>query len=267
MPDPIDESAILPTTRLEFYDQKQRTSFSGADFLVLGYRAKAMNDLGRVVRNKEGAVASDAFVEFANIQTLSVSTTRDIAAERVLGTSWAKEYSRGARSVAGTLAFTMFDGDSFAKLDGVREGTTWEDLRWYSPDDIPEFNIVLTATNEYGHTISGILLGVVITNTGTTVGVQDVYTEQIASYVARRWMPFKGTLDLKGSLDHVLQNNPQLGDLVAQNLVAKSWLAPALVPIDEESKRWAERKKREAIDKGDPLKPQEALESLGQVFE
>ena len=204
------EASTLPTTRLDFHDRSQKTSFSGADFLVLGYRAPQVDEFGRTFRNLRGEESTGGFVEFANLQTLSISTTRDIAAERVLGTAWVKEYSRGSRSVAGTLAFTMFDGDAFSKLDGVRQGSTQEDITWYSPDDLPEFNIVLSATNEYGQTISGILLGVVITNTGVTVGVQDVYTEQVASYVARRWVPFKGTLDLSRSLNKILKLNPRI---------------------------------------------------------
>lgn len=241
MPDAINDNAILPTTRLELYDRKQRTSFSGADFMVLGYRAIEVHSDGYKKRNIDGNVSDDAFIEFANLQTLSVSTTRDIAAARPLGSAWVDEYSRGARSAAGTLAFTMFDGDAFRKLAGVREGTTREDLRWYAPDDLPEFNIVISATNEYGHTVSGILLGVVITNTGVTTGVQDVYTEQMASYVARRWVPFKGTLDLKGSLDRVLQDNPKLGNLLVQSHLDEQWLPPKLAPIDEETKRWRDR--------------------------
>lgn len=261
MPDPINENAILPTTRLEVYDRKQRTSFSGADFMVLGYRAAEVHSDGYLKRNIDGHASSDAFIEFANLQTLSVSTTRDIAGARPLGSAWVDEYSRGARSAAGTLAFTMFDGDSFRKLAGVREGTTQEDLRWYSPDDLPEFNIVLSATNEYGHTVSGILLGVVITNTGITTGVQDVYTEQVASYVARRWVPFKGTLDLKGSLDRVLQDNPVLGDLLVGAYMDSNWLPPKLVPIDEETKRWQDRRQRSGR-----ISQREILESSGQVF-
>lgn len=236
MPEPLNSSAVLSTT-LDLFDRSQRTSFSGADFLVLGYRAPEVDETGQPVTNLQGDPSTGAFIEFANVQTLSVSMTRDFAAERVLGTSWVSEYSRGARTVAGTMAFTMFDGDAFRSLEGVRPGTTREDLRWYSPDDIPEFNIVLTATNEYGHTVSGVLLGVAIPNSGITVGVQDVFTEQVCSYVARRFIPFKGTLDMTGNLTDIFRRNPILQNVLSDAYAARE-LPPILKPIDQQSIKW-----------------------------
>ena len=231
----LDASAKLPETRLDFVNGNRLTSYSGADFLVLGYRPTLVGTDGQPLRDRGGEPASPAFVEFANIQTVSVSSTRDVYAERVLGSAWVRRYERGGRTVAGSMAFTMFDGDSLRKLAGARLESSREDLGYYMPDDIPEFNVVLSATNEYGQTVSGIILGITIVNAGSTVGVQDIFTEQMYSYVARRWIPFVGTLDLTRRLSQVLGSNPFLTRIMEDENVLYQWKRDNLTPIDQET--------------------------------
>lgn len=240
----LQDSAKLEETRLDVINGNKMTSFSGADFLVLGYRPQEINEFNEPAQNLNGDDSTSRFVEFANVQTLSVSSTRDVYAERVLGTSWVRRYQRGGRTVAGSIAFTMFDGDSFRLLAGAREGTTREDLRYYIPDDIPEFNLVLTASNEYGQTISGILLGITLVNSGTTVGVQDVFTEQMFSYVAKRWIPFVGTVDLGRSLSNIFENNPKLKRILRNAYAFDEWVPPTLRSIDQASEANGLRKIR-----------------------
>jgi len=220
----------MSDTNLEMNIGNQRASFSGADFVVIGYAESVETDPG-------SDDISDNFIEFANIQTLSISTTRDIEAKRPLGTSWPTEYSRGSRTVAGSLVFTLFDSDSLSRLKGVRKSTTVEDRQWYSIDDIPPFNIIVTATNEYGSSISGVLLGVVIPNSGITVGVQDAYTEQVCSYVARRWVPFRNTIDLSKGLNEAVLSHQEIRRVLSapSDRLPTFFRKPNLKPIDRDS--------------------------------
>lgn len=235
----------LQPTQLDFLDGDQPTSFSGADFVIVGYRPEVRNAAGEPVQDITGNASQSAFIEFANVQTLSISMTRDVAAKRPLGTAWVEEYSRGARTVAGSMAFIMFDQDAFRDLAGARPGSSREDAQFYIPDDIPEFNVVVSATNEFGQTISGILLGVTLVNSGITVGVQDVFTEQMFSYVARRWIPFSGSLELKASLLGILKQYPKIEELIVETYHEDDWQAPRLAPIDEITKRHKERVAKE----------------------
>lgn len=238
MPTPeFDKSAQLEETRLDVVNGSRRTSYSGADFIVVGYRPYGAHppEEGDATANP-----TSQFIEFGNLQTLSISTTRDYGAERPLGTSWVRDYSPGARSVAGSLVFTLFDGDSLRALDGYRPDRSRDDNGLYSPDDIPEFNIIASATNEYGQTISTILLGVRIVNSGMNIGVQDVFTEQVLSYVARRWLPIQGSLDLTKSLKSIFQDNPKLANMISAFYSDRNWIPPILEPVDEVSRRHKE---------------------------
>ncbi len=54
-------------------------------------------------------------------------------------------------------------------------------------DRLPQFNILVTGINERGHMVQSALFDVTIIAGGTTYSVDDMYTEQQHTYVAR-WM-------------------------------------------------------------------------------
>lgn len=244
----IKDEAKLPDTRLDFQNGDRPTSYSGADFVVIAYRPPEISQDGTVDSNTYGEPDRGAFIEFANVQTLSVSMTRDVVAKRPLGSSWVEEYSRGNRTVAGSISFVLFDEDAFRDLAGARQGTSTEDVGFYNPDDIPEFNVVVTATNEYGQTTSGILMGVNIVNQGLAIGTQDVFTEQMFSYVARRWVPFAGSLNLAQDLKSILVQYPDIEQLIARTYYGRQWDRPRVLPIDEESKAWRLERERRVME-------------------
>jgi len=157
------------------------------------------------------------------LQGVSYSVTREKAPIYTMGSADPRSFSRGKRGIAGTLIFTVFDrsalietframedksGWFFAhdtdvqKHDSNEEkgAQVWQDVNtdntwqpaWY-PDQIPPFDVVLTAANEYGQVAQMSLRGVEILNEGSGISIDDIVTEQQMTFVAREVQPWKAS--------------------------------------------------------------------------
>ena len=58
-------------------------------------------------------------------------------------------------------------------------------------DQIPPFDVTLTAANEYGQLAVMRIIGVEILNEGSGVSIDDIVTEQNMTYVARAVIPWR----------------------------------------------------------------------------
>lgn len=123
-------------------------------------------------------------LEWATVQTMSVSSARTVVQVRGLGTPIPLGITRGARTYAGSLVFASMDKDQlYEAARKLGEGSTW----FY--DELPPFNITILGANEYGHTLKQVLYNVVLTNWGTTYSVDDLMTEQTYTYIASEATP------------------------------------------------------------------------------
>jgi len=157
------------------------------------------------------------------LQGVSYSVTREKAPIYTMGSADPRSFSRGKRGIAGTLIFTVFDrsallevfkaiedrsGWFFAHDSDVQKHTAeeakgaqvWQDVNtdnsWQAPwytDQIPPFDIVLTAANEYGQVAKMSLRGVEILNEGSGMSIDDIVTEQQMTFVAREIQPWQGS--------------------------------------------------------------------------
>lgn len=125
-----------------------------------------------------------------DIQTITVSSARSVSPVRTLGTVPPQAYTRGGRTIAGTLIFSNLLRDALIEhyQQGREHGET--DFQSFFVDQIPAFDIVLTAANEYGAIANSVIKGVTITNFGTTMSVDDMYMESTYTYVAENFWPF-----------------------------------------------------------------------------
>ena len=214
-------------------------SFSGVDFNVLGYvppYSANSTDESEAVDTNTGDVF---FHRMASLQTMSISSTRDHKAARRLGSSWAFDFSRGSRTIAGSLVFAVINGDAFKSF---REATSQynalsrEDAEHYLADALPPFNIVFTASNESGSTLVGMLIGVRLTNTGMSFGIHDIYTEQVYSFVAEMYVPMKDITDDLTVVDYAATEDGIVK--VFQSLIKRR---PLLPTVDRFSRGLSER--------------------------
>lgn len=157
------------------------------------------------------------------LQGVSYSVTREKAPIYTMGSADPRSFSRGKRGIAGTLIFTVFDRsallESFKNMDDrsgwffahdtdvnkhnsedAKGSQVWQDVNtdnswqaaWY-PDQIPPFDIVLTAANEYGQVAQMSIRGCEILNEGSGMSIDDIVTEQQMTFVAREVQPWKAS--------------------------------------------------------------------------
>jgi len=153
-------------------------TFSGSDI-------KAVMYLPMLTKASLTGKETTKFKIFADLQTISISSTRSVSPIRVFGRSSPIGYTRGARTFAGSLVFATIRRDPF--LD-VADSSIAESLvnstTSLIADQLPPFSIVITAVNETGTAATQIIHGITITNYGTTYSIDDLYTETTYTYVA-----------------------------------------------------------------------------------
>jgi hypothetical protein len=193
-----------PTTGLE----ETHCSFSGSDIqcYIFGdelqlqgdkdWVKKSQNfhaDEKKLLENDIVRSGKERLVTVLNgIQTITVSSARSFGPVRRLGEIEPVVYKGGARTIAGSMVFALMNEDVFVQLysgladgmgDNIGEGPDFVDA-------MPPFNILIRAYNEYGAQASAMLMGVKITNFGTTYSVDDMFTESTYNYVAKHYIPF-----------------------------------------------------------------------------
>lgn len=144
--------------------QKSFTTFSGADIIP--------------VIQTEGGKA----IVIGDIQTLSYSVFRPTAPVFALGRIGAKGVVRGARTIAGTLIFTVFDRHVLYEVfqqvnaDGKKNAQ--------KSDELPPFDITINFLNENGQSAQMVIYGVHLISEGQTMSIEDMITENTMEFVA-----------------------------------------------------------------------------------
>jgi len=157
----------------------QNTSYAGAD-IVAAFRMP--NGSARV---------------FGSLQTVSYSTHRDPFLVRRLGTVNPAGFTVGHRTIAGSLIFTIFDKHALSEcIDELYKtypsGKVSESIGYnHLPDELPPFDIYIHLTNEFGSSSRFAILGVKISDDGSTFSINDLYTEEVFQFVALDIQPLR----------------------------------------------------------------------------
>ena len=155
-------------------------SFSGAD--ITAYIHIPPQDVGF-----EGTGAPKRTEPIVGIlgtlQTLSYSTHREVVPVRSMGKVRAHAYTRGPRTIAGTMVWATLD--EYVLAEALRYTYTGDwDPSTTLVDQIPPFNIILTFNNEYGDVSTMGIYGIRFVNEGATMSVDDILMEQTNTYIA-----------------------------------------------------------------------------------
>jgi len=131
-------------------------------------------------------------IVIANAQTVSYSVHREKFPVRTLGRTYANGYTRGGRTIAGTIVFTMFDREVLWELlQGYRMDVDWTDdtysagLKTPLLDQLPPFDITIEFSNEYGHKAFMAIYGVELSDEGAVMSIDDMLVEKTVQYMAR----------------------------------------------------------------------------------
>ncbi len=82
---------------------------------------------------------------------------------------------------------------------------------YFVVDRLPPFNILITGINEYGHVVEGGLYGVTLMASGMTLSIDDLFTEQQFTYVARWMMPMARRDRMHTTLNFLGRTLPSAG--------------------------------------------------------
>ena len=133
-------------------------------------------------------------VVLGSITTLSYSVYRTKQPVINLGRTNVNGVTRGSRIFAGSMIFTLINQHWLNELIYEREaeGPNWlSQYKELKADELPLFDLMVISANEYGSYVSMFLYGVDITDEGQVVSVEDLFTENTLSFVARDIQTFR----------------------------------------------------------------------------
>jgi len=128
----------------------------------------------------------------AECQSLSISTFRDKKDVRACGCVYPKGFTRGSRTIAGSLVFTVFDQSVLWRI--LEAHPSDFDGNVFSSailDQLPPVDIIITLANEYGSESIMTIFGVEFVSEGTVMSIEDLLTESTVQYVARDLDPMR----------------------------------------------------------------------------
>jgi len=157
--------------------------------LHVEYSAQAEKVQTRLSELKRIEANAQSTVSLGTLQTLSIQTHREKFEVRALGSSHARGVTRGQRTIAGSMIFTLFNEHSLASLMRAMgsEAGVWKnrEISTLFPDQLPPIDITIAFANEYGSLSEMRIFGVEFVNDGMTMSIEDILTEQILNFIAR----------------------------------------------------------------------------------
>ena len=128
-------------------------------------------------------------VVIGSLTTISYSMYRNKKPVINIGRTNINGVTRGSRIFAGTMIFTLINQHWLKELQ--------EQLEWLSGfeelkvDELPLFDIMIVSANEYGNYVSMYIYGIDFTDEAQTISVEDLFTENTFSFIARDVSNFK----------------------------------------------------------------------------
>ena len=131
----------------------------------------------------------------AEMQTVSVSTYREKYPVRSLGAVYPKNFTRGPRTIAGSMVFSVFDKNVLFELleADATEFDAYNSFTSALIDQLPPFDITIAFANELGQTSRMTIYGVEFVSEGQTMSIHDIFIENQVQYLARDVDPMTKT--------------------------------------------------------------------------
>lgn len=118
-----------------------------------------------------------------SLTTISYSIYREKKPVPLVGKINAGGFTRGMRSIAGSMIFTLVN-QHFTK-DLVAQIPYLNEHKKMKADELPFFDVMIVCANEYGSSTEMMIYGVDFIEDGQVLSVQDLYIESTFGFVAR----------------------------------------------------------------------------------
>lgn len=188
----------------------------------------ATSQINRTFNSFSGADMTATFAGQAigTVQAISYSVQREKAAVYTMGSANPRAFSRGKRMIAGSLIFILFDSNPVishflgAKFladteelgfeqkfgNGLNPDATTDEQGFESHelatptyvDQIPPFDVVISAVNEYGARASMTITGVELMNENSGFSIDDMVVENQYTFIATAISPWKASEKING---------------------------------------------------------------------
>jgi hypothetical protein len=176
--------------------------------------------------------------KLADLQTLTISTFREKVPVRALGHVGSKGYTRGPRTVGGSMIFTIFDKTVLAELLVEKyqlEAAAQDNVGVYNAvlvDQIPPFDITVLMANETGSMSKLAIYGVELVQEGQTMSVEDLVSESVVNYVARHFEPLESLVDpLDPEQQYLNEGKDHFPDMDFRNMMENKTLYKFLASL------------------------------------
>lgn len=128
-------------------------------------------------------------VVLGSLTTISYSMYRNKKPVINIGRTNINGVTRGSRIFAGTMIFTLINQHWLKELqEQVELIKGFDELK---VDELPLFDIMIISANEYGNYVSMYIYGIDFTDEAQTISVEDLFTENTFSFIARDISTFK----------------------------------------------------------------------------
>jgi hypothetical protein len=141
------------------------------EFIRKNQLAKANKNRNFKVDSKGNPGEVKPIIELGSLYSITYSSFREKHAVRTLGRVSAKDYTKGQRTIAGSMSFAVFQ--SHELMDFLRKGQPNEN-NIVILDQLPKFNLMLVMINEYGGASILHLFGVTISTESQQTSVEDL---------------------------------------------------------------------------------------------
>jgi hypothetical protein len=138
---------------------------------------------GRNKKFNSGGVSAPIY-ELGSLHSMSYSSFREKVAVRTLGRVSAKTYTRGQRTIAGSMNFAIFQSHELMNFvrDGGHGGLELSHISLL--DQLPKFNIMIMMKNEYGGASILHLFNVTIATESQQMSIDDLALMSSLSFYA-----------------------------------------------------------------------------------
>lgn len=130
-------------------------------------------------------------VLIGSLTTISYSMYRNKKPVINIGRTNINGVTRGSRIYAGTMIFTLINQHWLKELQEQPEASWLANYTELKTDEMPLFDIMIISANEYGNCVHMYLWGIDITDEAQTISVEDLFTENTFSFIARDISVFK----------------------------------------------------------------------------
>jgi len=192
------------TSKLESYPSTYDV-YSGADIKAIIHIPPNFIKEETGTSEEELAVDYSRPVVLGDIQTLTYSIYREKYPVRAIGMGYPKGFTRGPRTISGTIIFTMFNKQVLYDVFSRIKADTSQDVSTPLIDQLPRFDITVTFANEYGAASNLVLYGVELFSEGITMSIDDYFTENVVQYLATDIRPMLPDTDTSKRLQTEIQ--------------------------------------------------------------